>query len=88
LWRHVLPQVRGGRLLAFEMVGYGESIPAGRDRDISVARQADYSVRGHDGAGTRVEPGACERRTRRSVPLYDVERHDATLQSRAADARP
>jgi pimeloyl-ACP methyl ester carboxylesterase len=29
-------------LLAFEMVGYGESIPAGRDRDISVARQADY----------------------------------------------
>jgi pimeloyl-ACP methyl ester carboxylesterase len=42
LWRHVLPQVHGGRLLAFEMVGYGESIPAGRDRDISVARQADY----------------------------------------------
>jgi pimeloyl-ACP methyl ester carboxylesterase len=42
LWRHVLPQVRGGRLLAFEMVGYGDSIPAGRDRDISVARQADY----------------------------------------------
>ena len=41
LWRHVLPQVRGGRLLAFELVGYGESIPAGRDRDISVARQAD-----------------------------------------------
>jgi pimeloyl-ACP methyl ester carboxylesterase len=34
--------VRGGRCLAFEMVGYGESIPAGRDRDISVARQADY----------------------------------------------
>jgi pimeloyl-ACP methyl ester carboxylesterase len=42
LWRHVLPQVQGGRLLAFEMVGYGESIPAGWDRDISVARQADY----------------------------------------------
>jgi pimeloyl-ACP methyl ester carboxylesterase len=41
LWCHVLPQVRGGRLLAFELVGYGESIPAGRDRDISVARQAD-----------------------------------------------
>jgi pimeloyl-ACP methyl ester carboxylesterase len=36
LWRHVLPQVRGGSLLAFEMVGYGDSIPAGRDRDISV----------------------------------------------------
>jgi pimeloyl-ACP methyl ester carboxylesterase len=42
LWRHVLPQVHGGRCLAFEMVGYGNSIPAGRDRDISVARQADY----------------------------------------------
>ena len=42
LWRHVLPRVRGGRCLAFEMVGYGESIPAGRDRDISVAGQADY----------------------------------------------
>ena len=42
LWRHVLPQVRGGRCLAFEMVGYGNSIPAGRNRDISMARQADY----------------------------------------------
>ena len=42
LWRRVLPQVRGGHCLAFEMVGYGDSIPAGRDRDISVARQADY----------------------------------------------
>ena len=42
LWRHVLPQVQGGRCLAFELVGYGNSIPAGRDRDISVARQADY----------------------------------------------
>ena len=42
LWRHVLPQVQGGRLLAFELVGYGNSIPAGRDRDLSVARQADY----------------------------------------------
>lgn len=41
LWRSVMPRVRG-RCLAFEMVGYGDSIPAGRDRDISVARQADY----------------------------------------------
>ncbi len=24
LWRHVLPQVGGGRCLAFEMVGYGD----------------------------------------------------------------
>lgn len=42
LWRHVLPQVRGARALAWELVGYGESIPQGRNRDISVARQADY----------------------------------------------
>lgn len=42
LWRYVIPQVRGARCLAFEMVGYGSSIPAGRDRDISVANQADY----------------------------------------------
>ncbi|MDR7302262.1 alpha/beta fold hydrolase [Haloactinomyces albus] len=42
LWRHVLPRVRNGRCLAWEMPGYGASIPAGNDRDISVARQADY----------------------------------------------
>lgn len=42
LWRHVIPQVEGARSLAWEMVGYGGSIEAGRDRDISVARQADY----------------------------------------------
>jgi pimeloyl-ACP methyl ester carboxylesterase len=43
LWRHVVPRVAGGaRCLAWEMVGYGESIPEGRDRDISVAKQADY----------------------------------------------
>lgn len=42
LWRHVVPLVDGARSLAFEMVGYGESIPAGREHDISVARQASY----------------------------------------------
>jgi pimeloyl-ACP methyl ester carboxylesterase/protein-disulfide isomerase-like protein with CxxC motif len=42
LWRKVLPLVEGARCLAWEMVGYGESIPSGRGRDISVARQADY----------------------------------------------
>ncbi len=44
LWRHVLPQISGARSLAWEMVGYGASIPEGRDRDISVGRQADYLV--------------------------------------------
>lgn len=42
LWRHVVPQVRGARSLAWEMVGYGASIEQGRERDISVAKQADY----------------------------------------------
>jgi pimeloyl-ACP methyl ester carboxylesterase len=41
LWRHVLPRVSGGAA-GPEMVGYRDSIPAGRDRDISVAAQADY----------------------------------------------
>ncbi|MPZ00982.1 MAG: alpha/beta fold hydrolase [Actinophytocola sp.] len=42
LWRHVLPLVTSARCLAWEMVGYGQSMPAGRERDISVASQADY----------------------------------------------
>ena len=42
LWRRVVPLVTGGRCLAWEMVGYGRSIPEGEGRDISVARQAGY----------------------------------------------
>lgn len=42
LWRHVIPRVAGVRCLAWEMLGYGASIPAGRDRDISIAQQAAY----------------------------------------------
>lgn len=42
LWRHVMPLLSGARCLAFEMVGYGASIPEGRNRDISVGRQANY----------------------------------------------
>ncbi|WP_404383838.1 alpha/beta fold hydrolase [Caenispirillum salinarum] len=42
LWREVMPRVTGGRCLAWEMVGYGGSMDAGRDRDISVAAQAGY----------------------------------------------
>jgi pimeloyl-ACP methyl ester carboxylesterase len=44
LWRHVVPKLDGVRALAWEMVGYGASIPEGRDRDISVGRQAEYLV--------------------------------------------
>ncbi len=42
LWRHVIPQVRGARSMAWEMVGYGASIDEGRERDVSVAKQAEY----------------------------------------------
>ena len=42
LWRHVVPGVQGARSLAWEMVGYGASIEEDWDRDISVAKQADY----------------------------------------------
>ncbi len=42
LWRHVIPQVEDARCLAWEMVGYGGSIPEGLNRDISVASQASY----------------------------------------------
>ena len=42
LWRHVVPLVDGVRALAWEMVGYGGSIREGINRDISVARQAEY----------------------------------------------
>jgi pimeloyl-ACP methyl ester carboxylesterase len=40
LWRHVLSRIEGrARVLSFEMLGYGESTPAGEGRDISVRRQ-------------------------------------------------
>lgn len=42
LWRHVVPQLPDVRCLAWEMVGYGASIPQGIDRDLSVAQQALY----------------------------------------------
>lgn len=42
LWRRVVPSLRGARAMAWELVGYGASIPEGRDRDIGVARQAEY----------------------------------------------
>ena len=45
LWRRVLPLLPGVRCLAWEMVGYGGSMREGRDRDISVARQAEYLAR-------------------------------------------
>ncbi len=44
LWRHVLPLVHG-RCLAFEMVGYGSSIPDGEGRDLSLAAQAERLLR-------------------------------------------
>ncbi len=42
LWRYVMPRLRGVRVLAWEMVGYGMSIAEGRGRDISIGQQAEY----------------------------------------------
>lgn len=42
LWRHVVPQLEGCRVLAWEMVGYGESMAAGEGEDLSISKQADY----------------------------------------------
>lgn len=42
LWRHVTPRVEVARSLAWEMVGYGDSITEGKGRDISAGRQAGY----------------------------------------------
>jgi pimeloyl-ACP methyl ester carboxylesterase len=40
LWRHVVPSV-SGRCLAWEMLGYGASIPDAGQRDIGLSAQAD-----------------------------------------------
>jgi len=59
LWRHVTPRLENARCLAWEMVGYGASIPEGRNRDISVAQQADYMIAWlhHLGVGKAVFAG-------------------------------
>lgn len=38
LWRQVMLRIDAARCLVWQMVGYGASIPEGRERDISVAR--------------------------------------------------
>jgi pimeloyl-ACP methyl ester carboxylesterase len=50
LWRHVVPRLHG-RSMAWEMVGYGQSIRQGEGRDLSVARQAEYLLAWLDGVG-------------------------------------
>lgn len=51
LWRHVVPLVRDARCFSWEMVGYGDSMPEGIDRDISVGKQADYLLAWMDAVG-------------------------------------
>lgn len=41
LWRHVMPLVEG-RSLAWEMPGYGRSIPDGEGSDLGLSAQADH----------------------------------------------
>ncbi len=42
LWRFVAPHLVQVRVLAWEMVGYGQSMDEGKGRNISVAKQAEY----------------------------------------------
>lgn len=51
LWRRVVPLLEGVHAFAWEMVGYGASIPQGEGRDISVAKQADYLASWLDAVG-------------------------------------
>jgi pimeloyl-ACP methyl ester carboxylesterase len=51
LWRQVMPRVRGARVLAWEMVGYGQSIAQGVSRDISIRMQARYLSQWLDAMG-------------------------------------
>ena len=51
LWRHVMPKIEGARCLAWEMAGYGASIPAGRDHDISMSAQVEYLFKWMDDLG-------------------------------------
>ena len=44
LWRHVIPLVENGRCLAWEMIGYGDSMPEGDGLPIGLSRQAGYLV--------------------------------------------
>ncbi|MFP5219746.1 MAG: alpha/beta fold hydrolase [Actinomycetes bacterium] len=53
LWRHVVPLLPGLRVLALELTGYGDSIPAGRGRDLSLRAQADRLLDWLDVLGVR-----------------------------------
>lgn len=50
LWRHVMPLVEG-RSLAWEMTGYGTSIPDGAGVDLGLSAQADRLVAWLDAMG-------------------------------------
>lgn len=73
LWRYVLPELSGVRSIAWEMVGYGNSLATGDGLDLSVARQAEYVISwmdwmeieqaifiGHDAGGGVVQRVAVE----------------------------
>lgn len=72
LWRHVLPRIVGGRCFAWEMVGYGESIPEGVDRDISVSKQAEYLLAwiSHMESGALSLPGMTSAAGWRRLPRF------------------
>lgn len=91
LWRHVWPHLSGVHALAWEMVGYGQSMGASWGRDISVARQADHLVTwmdaigldhavlvGHDLGGGVVQIAAVRHRRRvRGIVLTNAISYDS-----------
>jgi len=76
LWRHVVPRLSGLRVLAFEMTGYGDSIPAGKERDISVAAQAERLLGGWttSGSGPRCWSDTTSAAVSCTSPQYAVPR--------------
>lgn len=55
LWRHVAPLIRA-RSLAWEMRGYGSSIPAGEGHDLSLSAQAGYLLNWLDSLELKDKP--------------------------------
>jgi len=98
LWRHVVPRLTDMRVLAFEMTGYGQSIPAGERCDISVGAQAERLLGwldelgleravlvGHDlGGGGSTSPRSG---SRRPAPGCSSPRASATTPGRSRRSR-
>lgn len=55
LWRHVMPLIQG-QCLAWEMPGYGTSIPQGANKELSLSAQAGYLLDWIGSLGLEAKP--------------------------------